>query len=387
MKFLKGLALSLLGLLLFLSLSSFGLVYMVDRTILNPKFVTAELDRLDASSLVQEMAIGIPPEFQSLINDAEPLLKEQLDAAIFSTYDYLLSKKPSPEIAKTLRNTILSKNFFVSIIDKADISSLAAQFLKNELAKKVPPVPGFPPSYLADAIDDIMPALEPWIKEQAINAADPVLDYIVGERQSFNVAISLSPVKTILEDKLRELIMKSLPPELAALPPAEQERQINFIFSALSAQIPSTVVLNETVLGKDLPTNMTKGITEVENFLVQARQYVSYAQMSYWILIVLMLLLVAGIVLIHRQIKSASRELGTTFIIYGAFDLIFIYVGNYFADKYMVLPDIPRALNDWVVQFSKDLLNPLITLNIIILVIGIALLVVSFVYRGQPSPE
>lgn len=386
MKFLKGLALSLLGLLLFLSLSAFGLVFMVDRTILNPKFVTAELDKLDVSSLVQEMAIGIPPEFQSLINDAEPLLKEQLDTAIFSTYDYLLGKKPSPEIAKALRNTILSKNFVVSIIDKVDISSLASQFIKKELAKSIPSNSGFPTSYLNSAIDDIMPALEPWIKEQAINAADPVLDYIVGERQSFSVTISLSPVKTILEDKLRELIMKSLPPELAALPPAQQQQQIDFIFSALSAQIPSTLTLNQTGL-EDVRANFTKAIIEIENFLVQARQYVSYIQISFWILIVLMLLLVAGIILIHRQIKSASRELGTTFIIYGAFDLIFIYVGNYFADKYMVLPDIPPALNDWVVQFSKDLLNPLIALNIIILIIGIALLIVSFVYHGQPSSE
>ncbi len=54
MKLAKGLALSLLGFLLFLSLSTFGLVFTLNSTILNPDFVVQELDKLDVYSLTSE---------------------------------------------------------------------------------------------------------------------------------------------------------------------------------------------------------------------------------------------------------------------------------------------------------------------------------------------
>ena len=51
MKVLKGLALSLLGTLLFLSLAVFGLVLTINQTILNPDFVVSQVNKLDISSL------------------------------------------------------------------------------------------------------------------------------------------------------------------------------------------------------------------------------------------------------------------------------------------------------------------------------------------------
>jgi len=54
MNFLKGLALSLLSLLLFLSLSVFGLALTLNQTVLNPDFIVSEIDRLDISSLAEE---------------------------------------------------------------------------------------------------------------------------------------------------------------------------------------------------------------------------------------------------------------------------------------------------------------------------------------------
>ena len=53
MQFLKSLAISLLSFLLFLSLSIFGLAFMLSQTILNPDFVVAELNQLDISSLIK----------------------------------------------------------------------------------------------------------------------------------------------------------------------------------------------------------------------------------------------------------------------------------------------------------------------------------------------
>ncbi|MFC1974661.1 hypothetical protein ACFLVA_01450 [Chloroflexota bacterium] len=55
MKFLKGLALALLGFLLFLSLSIFGFAFQLNDTVLKPDFVVTELDKLDVSLLAKEV--------------------------------------------------------------------------------------------------------------------------------------------------------------------------------------------------------------------------------------------------------------------------------------------------------------------------------------------
>jgi hypothetical protein len=96
MKFLKGLALAILGFLLFLSLSVFGIVFMLNQTILNPDFAVSQVDRLDIPSLAKEMlSEQIPQEefvvkaVNDTIADLEPWLKEQERDAIYSIYDYL----------------------------------------------------------------------------------------------------------------------------------------------------------------------------------------------------------------------------------------------------------------------------------------------------------
>ena len=51
MKVLKGLELTILSLLLFLSLAVFGLAFTLSNTLLNLDFVAAEADKLDVPSL------------------------------------------------------------------------------------------------------------------------------------------------------------------------------------------------------------------------------------------------------------------------------------------------------------------------------------------------
>ena len=64
--------------------------------------------------------------------------------------------------------------------------------------------------------------------------------------------------------------------------------------------------------------SIAEGIAEAEEPLEQAREYVGWFQLGYKILIGFMVLLIAGIILIHRQVKGATRGLGITFLIYGA---------------------------------------------------------------------
>jgi len=114
MKVLKGFGLGILSLLLFLSLSVFGIAFMLNSTLLNPDFVAAEVDKIDVSALAQELAeeqIGeqLPEDLEFLeetiynvISDQEPWLKEQINTAIYSSYDYFLGKSESLNIVVSL---------------------------------------------------------------------------------------------------------------------------------------------------------------------------------------------------------------------------------------------------------------------------------------------
>jgi len=114
MKFLKGLVLGLLNFLLFLSLTVFGLAFMLNSTILNPDFVVAEVDKLEISSVVREItqeqiSAQLPEEawflkeaMYNIISDQEPWLKEQARAAVYSGYDFLLGKSERLSVSVSL---------------------------------------------------------------------------------------------------------------------------------------------------------------------------------------------------------------------------------------------------------------------------------------------
>jgi len=293
MKFLKGLALGLLSFLLFLSLSIFGLAFMLNNTILNPDFVVSEVDRLDIPSLAGE------------------LLSEQI---------------PTEEF----------------------------------------------PEEFGIAIGNTITELEPWIKEQASAVIYSSYDYLMGRSQSLSLVISLEPVKESLRGNLWDAFLQSLPPELVGLPQAELERYFDEFYQEFSGQIPSTFEFTESLLPP-----------EVLATLEQVRQGIDYFQLGYKLLIGFMVALILGIIFINRQVKGATRELGIIFLTYGAFEYAGIFVAKYFAGTQLALLPIPSQLQAWLPQFLSDFLAPLAMFSLGLLIGGIALIVVSFVYKPR----
>ena len=203
MNFLKGLALSLLSFLLFLSLTAFGLAFMLHSTLLTPDFVVAQVDKLDISSLAETVTTdGTPQEGLSgalnialidTITASEPLVKEQVSAAIYPVYNYLLGKSPNLDLARTLKDTILNPDFAASLIDELDMSLLMGGFISEQITERLPveELPEGISAALDDAVNETVIELEPWMKEQATMATDPVFDYLLGESQGFKVVIPM----------------------------------------------------------------------------------------------------------------------------------------------------------------------------------------------------
>lgn len=299
MKFLKGVALSFLSFLLFLSLSIFGLALTLNYTILDPDFIVSEVDRLDIASLSTDLIT--------------PQLPQELEGRQFVT----------------------------------------------------------------EALDNTITDLEPWIKEQASIATYTSYDYLMGRSQSLSLVISLEPVRESLRDNLWQAFQKSPPPELAGVPPDKIEPYFDEYYQQFSQDIPSTFEFTEGSLPPE-----TLAILE------QVRQAIGYFQLGYKALIGFMVVLILGIVFIDRQVRGSTRRLGTTFLTYGAVEYGGIFAAKYLTEMQMAQFDIPSSLQAWLPQFYDNFLAPLEIFSLGLLIGGVVLLVVSFVYKPrQPASE
>ncbi len=269
--------------------------------------------------------------------------------------------------ALTLNQTVLNPDFITSEVDRLDIPSLAEEFLSQE----IPP----DKQYLAGVIGDTITDLEPWIKEQAHTGIYTSYDYFLGRSQSLSLVIPTEPVRDSLKDNLREAIQESPPPELEGASSSEIELYLAQAYREIDEMLPQEFEFDESSL-----------TPEVWAQLEQVRQDIGYFQLGYKILIGFILLLILGIVLINRQVKSATRGIGIPFLTCGVLGYISTFVTKYLAETQLTQLDIPTWFQTWFPQFLDDFLAPLEIFSIGLLVAGIALIIVSFVYKPrQPS--
>jgi hypothetical protein len=293
MNVLKGLALGLLIFLLVLSLPIFGVAFLVNQTILNPGFVSSQINKLDVSLL------------------AEELISEQIPEEAFPE-----------EFGDVLVNTITD--------------------------------------------------LEPWIQQQASDGIYSSYEYLMGRSQTLSVVIPLEPVKESLRDNMWQAFLESLPPELAGASPAELAQYFDDFYQEFSEQIPSTYEITESSLPPEV-------LATVE----QVKQAISYFQTGYKFLIGLIVLLIAGIAIIDRQIRGTSRKLGIILLPEGVLMLVGVFVVKNLAGTQIAQLDIPPYLQEWLPQLVSDFVSPLLMLSIGLLVGGVALLTFSFIYKRQ----
>ncbi|MDD4876521.1 MAG: hypothetical protein PHQ86_05260 [Dehalococcoidales bacterium] len=399
MNVLKNIAIAILSFLLFLSLSIFGIAFLLNQTILNPNFITSELDRVDVSQLVEDIVVDqssqneeIPENFSSAlidtINKLENPVKEQIGTITYTVVDYLRGHTDNLDIALTLRNTFLNSEFVTSLVNELDISSLASDFINEQIGESIPGELEFLNEHLDEAIAD----LEPFLKEAIIDAADPILDYVLGESQNIDIVISLEPVTEDLEVILRGILISTLPPEYASLSPNQLDQLFAEYFTDLTEMIPASIEIDETLLGAgEGLTQARQGIIDaigtVERELEQVRQYIDYFQLGYNILIGVIILLIISIVLLNLNVRGATRKLGTIFLTYGAIEYAGIFVIKYLSRTQLSLVDIPASIQALVPQLISDFLHPLEMLSLGILIGGAALIVVSFVYKRNQSSE
>ena len=174
MNILKGLAIGLLGFLLFLSLSIFGWAFTLNSTILKSIFVTSQLDKLDVATLIEEIISeqedeeAFSEELETALVDTiaelEPVIKEGVSDTTEPIYDYLLGESESIDLAQTIRDNLLSSEVTASLVDELDIVPLATDIISEQIPEDIPEDLEF----LIEHVDVIIVELEPTIKEELI---------------------------------------------------------------------------------------------------------------------------------------------------------------------------------------------------------------------------
>jgi len=266
-------------------------------------------------------------------------------------------------VAFLLNQTILNPGFIASELNKLDVPLLAEEFLREQIPEE---------ELVVEVLSDTVTDLEPWIQEQVTDSVYSSYDYLSGRSEILSVVIPLEPVKESLKDNVGEVVLQLLPPELAGASPAEIELFLNEIYSQIDEVVPATFELNEASLG-----------TRLSAQLELAREYIGYFQVGYNFLLGFMLLLIVGIALIDRQLRSTSRKLGTILLPEGVLLLVGFFVAKYFTGRQLAQLDVPPYLEDWLPQLASDFVAPLLMLSIVLLIGGVVLLTVSFVYKRQ----
>ena len=170
--------------------------------------------------------------------------------------------------------------------------------------------------------------------------------------------------------------MQSLPPQLSGLPQAQIEQYFDQYYQEFSKSIPSSFKVNES----SIPPEVMATVGEV-------RQGIGYFQLGYNLLIAFMVLLILGIILINRNVRSITRGLGITFLTYGIIEYAGIFLARYFIPTSLPLPQIPSSLQMWLMGLFGDLLSPLEMFSLGCLAGGVVLLIASFVYRRRVVEE
>jgi hypothetical protein len=267
----------------------------------------------------------------------------------------------------SLNLTVLNPDFVTNELEKLDVYSVVIEQAKTRL----------PSQQFIDAktVDDLVTELRPWFEEQANTVIHAVYAYIEEDRE-LNVTISLEPVRAAVKENVRESVINSLPPELQGASQSQIDAYMSQVYTGIDNVIPSSFVLNEAVAGSQVMTQ-----------LEQVKKIVGYINTAYKALIAAAILLVLLIALVHWwQPKSITRSIGITFILVGVacilgplLDYLIVRV----LGQFIGTSGLTSGLQAKLPQLVADLTAPVRMYGIGFLISGIALIVISVLFRSK----
>lgn len=380
----------LLSLILFISLCVFGAALSVKTTALNVSYVQSLVDDIPITEILEEAQKQENTSdsqqleiIQGLFEDNEADIKQQITIFIAEIYDYLNSKSDSINLNQLIQDIFLDDEFIATMVENADLKPALEEFVEGVIADA-----GVPKGLAYEEyLDDIAADIEVWVKEQSDDIIPPIIDYYLGNSDTLDVTVSIEGLNDALKDNLKQSFLSSPPQEFQGLTQTELGQMFNTLFEQASADIPSSITIDEEFFDSGNGESMVIDLSEYEQALHETRDGIRIFNIAFILLIVLILLLVAGIILIHRSLKWSALNLGVVSFVYGAGLMVF-YLSSIWIIRNAVAQQeiaINPVIRDWLAQMSVGALFPLLILFIVFIIIGIALLATYFIYsRRQP---
>jgi hypothetical protein len=354
MKVVKVLGTIVLSFLLLLSLIILGVAFTLHSTLFNTDFVVRQADKIDIPATAKELTdqqVGgqLTPEEELIketalrvVADQQTWLKEQLDAAIRAGYDFFLGKTDYLRLTLPLR------------------------YLKQDLRESIwQSITGDPAAWLPLFQDD----LNTYVNQNFPALMQSIRLYLPPDI----AAMPDDELKPYLNDYLPqiegELAGQNIPPEAYDLVITIARPYFDDFYERMVADVPDEETIDSETIPTDVMTN-----------LLTIREYIGDFRMGYYGLIVFAVVMAGGIVLIWRKMRPPCLALGIVLIVDSALELgAVIFAGR--AAPPVLFAGIPPSLNIWVNGFYRDMLPVLLIFSASLLVAGLALLVVSFLYR------
>jgi len=274
----------------------------------------------------------------------------------------------------TVHQTVLNPAFVNAHIETLDLSSVARDMLQDTMGQELSrDMTGVNPDFTDQLIGNVITALEPWAREQAQRLVNTGYDYILGNSDRFALDIPLDPVKTTIRDEAWALFQASPPKEAAGLTSAQLRALFEQEYARYSAGMPASILIDESV--------MDAGMRDSLN---QAREIVSYLRTAYFVCIGLMIVFLAGLVLITRQVRLGMRVIGAVLLAAGVIQLVETVTLTSFVLPAIEVPEsVGEPLAVWIKDLVNDVFSPLKWLSIGFVAGGVALIIASFFYRPQ----
>ncbi len=269
-------------------------------------------------------------------------------------------------IVITFNLTILNPDFVISELNKMDSYSIIVNQVREQIPIEDP--------YIARIADETITELEPWLKEQVNTVIYDGYAYLKGN-QELNIVIPLEELRTCVKDNVEQVVLESLPPELAGASQSQIQAFLSLVYAEIDNQIPPQIEINEALLG-----------TEVTAQLQKARQIVGYIEIGYKALIGLAALLMLLIALLQWwHIKPIARYIGIPFTIAGVLSLIGSIVARSLISGFLpgIIPsEIPPEIMSILLPLITDITSPLQIYSIALLIVGIILIVLSVTLKS-----
>lgn len=393
MGFLKGIGLTFISIILFLSILLLGIGVTVNLTALNPGFVNRQIEKLDIAGLINEKisedpsANDLPQAVRTFLDADLPTYSEEIKTAAEEAnsrlYDYILGRTDTLDLNVVFGETILDPQLIYSLADRINWPSLADELVRKEIAKSGGVNPTF--SYLLDYIDDAAVKLDPWFKSTLRQVVPPVRDYLLGQTQTLNVSISLEEPAAALYTTLLDAFNRFPPPELAGLSAAQKQAAFNsFFFFELIPSLPAVIDIDSSLFSGE-PQDLNQGFADLKTGLDRTKSYVNDYWLAFYGLILLIALLMGFAFLILKRFSGWMLFIGVTLLVFGLSGFASAMVANSIITG-IDFGSVPAAIQLWLPGVIQDALKPFIYFSIGAGILGIVAIVISILTRRRPGP-